>query len=96
MSRKPANSSRDDGALSESEAAKLLFILGAKYGFSLSRLWQARLKKNPPRSVQKFADTVFRAEGMDPILSNTSLYKQIYGEVEAAFKRSAAGSSDAS
>jgi hypothetical protein len=51
-------------------------------------LWRARLENNPPRSPEKFTDTVFRAEGLDPTTADKHLYNVIYNEVEEAFERS--------
>ena len=67
----------------------LLDLLCTKYGFCLSPLWKARLTRNPPRSVQKFTDTIFRAEGLDPETADSALYKSVRAKVKAAFERSA-------
>jgi len=74
--------------ISHSEARRVLSILCIKYGLCLSPLWTARLEKNPPRSIEKFTETVFRAEGMDPVLGDTDLYKMVQAEVQLAFDRS--------
>jgi hypothetical protein len=78
----------DDGKLSEQEAQKLLGVLCVKYGFCLPSLWHARLKRNPPHSIDKFLDTVFRAEGLDPIAADAGMYKAMREEVRSAFERS--------
>jgi hypothetical protein len=59
-----------------------------KYGFCLPSLWHARLKRNPPRSIEKFLDTVFRAEGLDPSTADSGMYKAMREEVRQAFERS--------
>lgn len=77
--------------ISEAEAQKLLGVLCVKYGFCLSPLWHARLERNPPKSIDKFADTVFRAEGLDPATTDNGLYKSVREEVRQAFERSGGG-----
>ncbi len=74
--------------ISEAQAHVLLDTLCVKYGFSLPPLWWARLKKNPPRSVDRFTDTVFRAEGLDPMTADSDLYKAVRDAVRAAFAAS--------
>jgi hypothetical protein len=78
----------EDGTISEPEAQKLLNVLCIKYGFCLPPLWSARLERNPPRSIDKFLDTVFRAEGLDPITAESGMYKAMREEVRLAFERS--------
>jgi hypothetical protein len=77
--------------ISEIESRKLLADLCTELGFCLSPLWTARLERNPPRSVDKFTETVFRAEGLDPVAVNTDLYRSVRKKVEDAFARSGAG-----
>src|SRR4051812_17066937 len=84
------NKSSNDGRLSQKEARKLLYVLCVKYGFCLPPLWQSRLVNNPPRSINKFTDTVFRAEGLDPVTFDTDGYNAVREEVRAAFFRSKA------
>ena len=79
----------DFGVITEAEAEKVLGVLCVKYGFCLPPLWHARLKTCPPKSVTKFTDTVFRAEGLDPTTADKAMYRGIYEEVRAAFERSA-------
>jgi hypothetical protein len=76
------------GQISENEARNLLNKLCVKYGFCLSALWNARLQKNPPNTVEKYAETVFKAEGLDPKMADSDLYKKIREEVYQAFQRS--------
>ena len=74
--------------ISEVEAQKLLDALCTESGFCLSPLWQARLTKNPPQSIDKFTETVFLAEGLDPVLADRTLYRSIHEAVREAFERS--------
>ncbi len=73
--------------ISEPQARMLLDVLCGKYGFCLSPLWHARLLKNPPRSIDKFTDTVFFAEGLNPGTADRTLYRSIHEEVRRAFER---------
>jgi hypothetical protein len=84
-----APTSDDTGFISEAEAEKLLGVLCVKYGFCLPTLWQARLQTCPPKSVAKFTDTVFQAEGLDPNTVDRAMYRGMYEEVRVAFERSA-------
>lgn len=78
-----------DGPIAPDEVRKLLDALCVECGFcSISKLWRARLERNPPRSIAKFTDTVFRAEGLDPLMVDSHLYKSIRAQVAQAFKRS--------
>ena len=88
MSKRAPHTFTNDGKLSEQDAQRLLNILCVKYGFCLPRLWSARLERNPPRSIDKFLDTVFRAEGLDPFTADSSMYKAMREEVRLAFDRS--------
>ena len=88
MSNRAVHTFSDDGQLSQHEARKLLDVLCVKYGFCIPRLWQARLERNPPRSIDKFLDAVIRAEGLDPITYDGSAYKLMREEVRLAFERS--------
>lgn len=89
MASEIASSSEDTVSISAVEARSLLSVLCIKYGFRLPPLWTARLINNPPRSTTKFTDTVFHAEGLDPVTADSALYKSIYAEVREAFQRSA-------
>ena len=73
-------------AISQQQAIRLLETLCTKYGFCLPPLWQARLTKNPPQAVDKFVDTVFHAEGLDPLRADGTLYGKIRAEVRLAFE----------
>ena len=72
--------------LTESEATDLLYVVSSQLGFCLPPNWQSRLAKNPPTSPERFADTVYRVEGLDPAL-RSDLYKQVLACCEAAFQR---------
>lgn len=85
----PASGSRDDSVITAPDARTLVEILCTQYGFCLSPLWRARLGKNPPQTVSKFTDAVFRAEGLDPNTADSTLYKAVEEEVRQAFERSA-------
>ncbi len=89
MSKPASPIYQDDGQLTVPEAQKLLNVLCVRYGFCLPPLWRARLERNPPISIDKFTDTVFRAEGLDPLTCDSSLYKAVREEVRRAFERSA-------
>jgi hypothetical protein len=78
-----------EGFISEVEAQKLLNLLCTKYGFCLPPQWHARLVRNPPRSIDKYVDTVFHAEGLDPVTADKGLYTSIRDEACLAFERSA-------
>ena len=84
-----APTSDDSGVITQEEAEKLLGVLCVKYGFCLPPLWQARLQTCPPKSVAKFTDTLFHAEGLDPATVGRAMYRGMYEEVRAAFERSA-------
>lgn len=78
----------EDRSIAPQEAEKVLGILCVKYGFCLPPLWRARLRDCPPRSIAKFTDTVFHAEGLDPRTADTALYKAMAEDVRLAFERS--------
>lgn len=83
-----ASETEDDGLISTEEAETLLSTLCVKYGFCLPPLWHARLRDCPPRSIAKFTDTVFHAEGLDPRTADRAMYKAMKEEVRLAFQRS--------
>src|ERR1044071_6189238 len=70
-----APTSDDSGFITAEEAEKLLGVLCEKYGFCLPQLWHARLRFCPPKSVAKFTDTVFHAEGLDPATADRAMYR---------------------
>jgi hypothetical protein len=79
---------KEEGSITPQEAEEVLGILCVKYSFCLPPLWYARLVDCPPRSVAKFTDTVFHAEGLDPRMADHAMYKEIAEEVRLAFERS--------
>jgi hypothetical protein len=79
---------RDEVVITEHEARKLLDILCTKFGYCLSPLWTARLQKNPPRTPEKFIDTVIRAEGLNPAELPKSAYRNLLEKTREAFSRS--------
>lgn len=85
-----ASELEDDGVISAREAEAVLATLCIKFGFCVPPLWHARLRDCPPRSIAKFTDTVFHAEGLDPRAADSSMYKAMFEEVRAAFERSKA------
>jgi hypothetical protein len=87
MSNKNSNYDSAESGLTIQEASSLLDTLCTKYGVSLPPLWRTRLMDNPPRTVEKFTDTVFHAEGLSPQISDKSLYKEILGEIRRAYDR---------
>jgi hypothetical protein len=72
-------------SISPYNAKILLNKLCTTYGFCLTPLWTARLTDYPPRSVKKYTDTVFMAEGLDPRTADSGLYKSVLIEVRTAF-----------
>ncbi|HET9473786.1 MAG TPA: hypothetical protein VFO82_07830, partial [Steroidobacteraceae bacterium] len=75
MSKRVSSNYEADGFISEAEAEKVLYTLCVTYGFCLPPLWHARLLNNPPKSVTKFTDTVFHAEGLNPATADSAMYK---------------------
>jgi len=78
--------------LSEAQATKLLNTLCVKHGFCLPPLWNARLKRNPPKTAKAFTDTVFSAEGLDPVSADSNVYAALHHEVVQAFEAAATSS----
>jgi hypothetical protein len=85
-----ASQLEEDEIITATEAEAVLGTLCVKYGFCLPPLWHARLIDCPPKSVAKFTDTVFHAEGLDPRTADSSMYNAMLAEVRAAFERSRA------
>ena len=85
-----ASELEEEQSITPQEAEKVLGILCIKYGFCLPPLWHARLRDCPPRSIAKFTDTVFHAEGLDPRTADSAMYKAMAEEVRLAFERSSA------
>lgn len=80
----------EDEVITAAESEAVLGTLCVKYGFCLPPLWHARLRDNPPKSIAKFTDTVFHAEGLDPRTADKAMYRAMLEEVRMAFHRSRA------
>lgn len=76
--------------LTEPEAHKLLYTLCVKLGFCLPPADARRLKDHPPGDVQSFTDAVYRAEGLDPLTADGTVYRQVRDVVARAFREAAA------
>ena len=72
--------------LPEAVAAQLLLDLCLKHGFCLPPRLSSRISKNPPATIERFAQVVYRAEGLDPGLES-DLYKAVRTSVALAFER---------
>jgi hypothetical protein len=63
----------------------LLSKLCAHLGLCLDPAAQVRLQKNPPDSIDDFTSAVFREGGLDPVLADRELYRQVRIHVAAVF-----------
>ena len=72
---------------SETEIDYLLDDLCTELGFCLSPLMKARLVKFPPKTTEKFANAVIRADGLNPETMERELYSDILLQVENIFKK---------
>jgi hypothetical protein len=68
------------------ETERLLADLYIKLGFCLPLPLIKQIVNNPPASVDRFADVVYRGEGLDPSLKSP-LYYQVHDIVAKAFER---------
>ena len=75
-----------DIKLSEKETEGLLADLCIKLGFCLPLPLIKRIVNCPPRNVDRFADVVYRGEGLDPALKSP-LYQQVHKIVAEAFQQ---------
>jgi len=75
--------------LSRERAYVLLDQLCVELGFCLPPNDRTRLVAEPPDSVKAFTDAVFTAEGLDPDLADSDLYRQVQAEVAKAFQAEA-------
>lgn len=73
--------------LSEKEADELLNDLCIKLGFCLPPPAQRRIAKHPPSDLARFANVVYRAEGLDPGL-DSNLYRALREQIARAFQKS--------
>lgn len=65
----------------------LLDELCVQLGFCLAPDDRAELAANPPAGVDAFTDEVIRAEGMDPVLMDSSLRRRMRAVVEERASR---------
>lgn len=76
-----------DSHLSSSQIETLLNELCTDFGFCLSPEAKVHLKANPPADVERFAEAVFRAEGLDPHADTPkSLWKELHRRVARHFR----------
>jgi hypothetical protein len=79
---------RSDRALEVKDSSReavletLLDHLCVTFGFSLPPDANEALRTDPPEGVDKFTDAVITAEGMDPVLLDTSLRRRMREMVE--------------
>jgi len=72
-------------SISESDVKYLFDDLCAEQGFCLSPKMNSRLAKFPPKTSEKFADAIIRAEGLNPQTIENSLYTKVLSKVEKTF-----------
>lgn len=77
MSRHPA---------AENWVENLLGEVCVKLGFCLPEPEQTRLLRNPPPSIEAFADEIFLAEGLNPRLADKKLWMQVRDVVAKHFQ----------
>jgi hypothetical protein len=68
---------------------RLLDGLCVDLGFCLPPEEKDRLMTSPPNTAEAFTDAVFLAEGMDPLLADRHLWRQVRNRVREAFRGSA-------
>jgi len=71
--------------LTSAEVYSLLSRLCIDLGFCLPPDKIAEFQQNPPTEVDSFTNEVFVAEGLDPLLSDSGLRKQVSELVSQAF-----------
>ena len=71
--------------MKRSSTELLLDRLCRELGFCLAAIQYARLVASPPASVREFTDAVFLAEGLDPQLADTQLWRQVLDRVTEHF-----------
>ena len=72
--------------LCEEEVEKLLSDTCLKLGFCLPPPLINRIVSNPPADIDRFADVIYRGEGLDPSLKSLAYY-QLRELVAEAFER---------
>jgi hypothetical protein len=70
----------------DDEVQRLLSALSLKLGFCLPLPLVKRIINNPPASVDRFTDVVYKGEGLDPDLKSP-LYYQVHELVAKAFEQ---------
>lgn len=73
--------------LESTEVESLLSKLCIELGFCLAPEYENRLIKNPPSTIEEFADAVFRFEGLNPQYVERHLYKQVRDKIGEAFEK---------
>lgn len=67
-----------------SDVARVLDKLCVDLGFCLTADQYATLESDPPMDAPTFADAVFRAEGLDPEVADSTLYRQVRDLIDDA------------
>ena len=65
---------------------KTLDKVCVELGFCLAPIERARLRDSPPQSIELFADAVFLGEGLDPVLADKALCRQVCAIVSQFFE----------
>lgn len=74
--------------LTERQTERLLDKLCVDMGFCLPPDAQRRLIADPPAEVESFVDAVFIAEGLNPVIADRHLHRQVQAVVAEAFRKS--------
>ena len=74
--------------MNDRDVVWLLDTLCTKLGFCLNALARDRFRAKPPADVESFAAAVVVAEGLDPVLMDRTLWRQVAEEVAQALARS--------
>ena len=72
-------------AVKRSPTELLLDRLCGELGFCLAATQYDRLVASPPASVREFTDAVFLAEGLDPLVADKQLRRQVLDRVTEHF-----------
>jgi hypothetical protein len=75
----------EERVLTESQVTSLLKGLCIDLGFCLPANAAEKFESNPPRTIDAFTRAVFKAEGLDPALTDRRLYDQARRAVALAF-----------
>ena len=60
----------------------LMDRVSADLGFCLPLSEIERIESGPSLTAQDLADEIFRAEGLDPLLAETELWREVFWRVE--------------